>query len=143
MALLEDGFSTTYTFASGALEFEEISVNPPGIDQGGEIDTTTMHNVAWRTRAAKKLKTLSEGGGTAAYDPAVYTSILAQIGVNQEITITWPDNSTLKFWGFLNTFDPSEVSEGERPEADFSIIPTNRNAAGVETAPVYAAAPVG
>jgi hypothetical protein len=136
VARLTDGFSTTISFAQGAITVEEISVTPPGVEGGGENDTTTMQNSAWRTRQPKKLKTLSESSVTVSYDVAAYSQIIAQVNVNQLITITFPDATTLAFWGWIDTFVPGELVEGEQPTAEMTIIPSNQNASGVETAPV-------
>jgi len=138
MPRMDDGHSTTISFASNpAVKLYEKNVTPPGIDAGGENDTTLMANTVWRTRSPKKLKTLSESSFTAAYDPAVYPEIQALAGVNNLITITFPDASTLAFWGWLDKFTPGENAEGAQPEAAVTIIPSNQNASGVETAPVY------
>jgi len=137
MARIDDGFSTTISL--GGVVLWEKSITPPSIDGGGENDTTTMRNSNWRTRAPKKLKTLGESSFTAAYDPAAYTSLLSQINVNQSITITFANGATLQFWGWLNSFEPSEVQEGEQPEATVTIIPSNQDASGNEVAPVYTA----
>jgi len=56
---------------------------------------------------------------------------------NQLITITWPDTSTLAFWGWLDKFVPANVVEGEQPTATVTIEPSNQNDSQVETAPVY------
>ena len=123
---LDDGYQTLVTFASDPdIEFWEKTVQPPGIDGGDAIDTTTMHIDEWRTMAARALKTLTESSLTVAYDPILYTSILALINVETTITITFPDGSTLAFYGFLRSFEPSEMSEGEQPEATVNITPTN------------------
>ena len=135
---IDDGHSTKVSFSADAsVALWEKTVTPPGIDGGGENDTTTMHNTTWRTRAPKKLKTLTEMSFSAAYDPAVFDEILAMSNVNQQITITFPDGDTMVFWGWINTFEPGEIQEGEQPEADVTIIPSNQNASCVETAPVY------
>ena len=63
MSYLTDGFATTVTFyalgTGTTLYAKEISVTPPGINAGGENDTTTMRNTTWRTRQPKSLKTLT------------------------------------------------------------------------------------
>jgi len=135
MAIQEDGHATLITFAEGAISFEEKEVTPPGISGGGPNDITTMHNTDWRTRAAKKLKTLTTSGATVAYDPECYVSALAQINVNQEIMVTFPDGETVTFWGWLDEFIPNPSKEGEQPTAEIKIEPSNRNASGTETAP--------
>jgi len=140
MSRLDDGFSTLITFSLATPAFYEKSVTPPSIEAGGENDTTTMRNTTWRTKAPKLLKTLGECSGTAAYDPVVYNDIVTMIGQNQLITITFSDGASLAFWGWLDAFTPGESVEGEQPTADFTIICSNQNDSGVETAPVYTAA---
>lgn len=137
-ARLDDGYQTLISFAADpTVLFYEKTVTPPGVDGGGEVDTTTMLNSAWRTRNPKALITLSNAAMTVAYDPATYPEIVALVNVNNLITVTFPDGDTLDFWGWLNTFTPGEHQEGEQPTADIEIIPSNQNASGVETAPVH------
>jgi hypothetical protein len=140
MSILNDGHPTLVSFSlNPTIEFKEKTVTPPGIDGGGENDTTTMRNEAWRTRQPKSLKTLSEFSMTCAYDPVLYDSILAMVNVNQQITVTFPDESEVEFWGWLNAFTPNEVSEGEQPTAEIAVIPSNQDNSGVEQPPVYTA----
>lgn len=140
MPLLKDGFSTTITFSEApAVKMEEKSVTPPGVDGGGENDTSTMRNTAWRTRQPRSLKTATEMSFEAAYDPAVYEDIISMVNVNQQITVNWPDGSSLTFWGWLNTFEPGELVEGEQPTATVTIIPSNQDNSGAEQPPVYTA----
>lgn len=143
MAIQEDGFSTTMSFSAGGSGIEvfmaEKEVTPPGISGDGENDVTTMRNTAWRTKASKQLKTLTNSSAIVAYDSAIYDEILALIQVNQLITITFPDTSTLDFWGWLDEFTPGSQQDGEQPTADIVIIPSNRNDSQVEVAPDYTA----
>jgi len=138
MGRIDDGFSTVISL--GGTDLFEKEVTPPGMDGGGENDTTTMRNVAWRTKSPKKLKSLTNSSFTAAYDPSAYTSLLSQVNVNQEITVTFADGATLLFWGWLNAFSPNAVAEGAQPTAEVEIIPSNQNDSGTEVAPVYSAA---
>jgi hypothetical protein len=143
MAYLTDGHQTLITFdalGSGVtLLLKETTVTPPGIDSGGENDTTTMRNATWRTKQPKQLKTLTDGSCTFQYDPGIYDQILDIIGVNGLVTVTFSDESTLAFYGWLNNFTPGECVEGAMPTATGTIICSNQTDAGVETAPVYAA----
>ncbi len=138
---LDDGFSTKIAFAADPdVSFWEKTVTPPGVEGGDAIEQTTMFNTAWRTFAARALKTLTDSSVTAAYDPKVYDQIIALINVEGLITVHFPDASTIDFYGFLKDFTPGENSEGEQPEADITIIATNINpSTGAEAAPVYAA----
>lgn len=144
MSRIDDGHPTRLTFSTNqsdiTLMLWEKECTPPGISGGGANDTTTMRNEVWRTRAPKKLKTLTDGSLVAAYDPLVFNEILEVINVNQEMMVTFPDDSTLTFWGWIDSFIPSNIVEGEQPTADLVLMPSNQNAAGVETAPVAAAA---
>jgi hypothetical protein len=138
---IDDGFSTLITLTSGptgGVKFWEKEVTPPGVEGGGANQTTTMRNLVWRTQAPKKLKTMAEGSAKVSYDPAVYDDIVAMINVNQQIEITFPDDSTLNYWGWLDSFVPDAIVEGQQPTATIKIIPSNQNDAGEETAPVYA-----
>ncbi len=140
MAIMTDGFSTTLTFATyTTVLFDEKTVTPPGMSGGGANDTTTMSNSTWRTRQPKQLKTLSEASAEVAYDPAVYDDIVTMMNENQLITVTFPDTSTLAFWGWLDEFTPNANEEGSQPTANITLIPSNQNTSGTEVDPVYTA----
>jgi len=143
MGIINDGFSTKITFSQGGsgvsgVVLYEKSVQPPGIEMGGANDTTTMRNTAWRTKQPKALKTLTDSGFKAAYDPAVYDDILDLIGVNQLIEVEFSNGHTISFWGWLDSFLPDEIQEGLQPVASCKIVCSNQDGDGVEVAPVYA-----
>jgi hypothetical protein len=136
---MDDGHSTTVSFSENtAIKLWEKEVTPPGVDGGGANDTTTMRNEVWRTQAPKKLLTLTDGSFTAAYDPTVLPEIIAMVNVNQQITITFPDGEVETFWGWLNEFKPNANQEGAQPTAECTIIPSNQDDLGAETAPTIA-----
>ena len=140
MGFINDGYQTTVTItdsASGALYLNMREVTPPGVDGGGENDTTTMANLVWRTRQPKALKTLTPLSFTAKYDPQVYDFMVSMVNVNQQITITFPDLTSLVFWGWLDKFTPAGLSEGTIGLANCTIVPSNQNDSGVEAAPIY------
>lgn len=140
MAIMEDGFSTIITFPApyATIAFYEKTVTPPGVSGGGANDVTTMRNTAWRTFAPKKLKTLTDVSAEVAYDPAVYDDIVSMVNLNQLVTVTFPDASTIQFYGWLDEFTPNANEEGSQPTANITIIMSNRDATGGEQAPVYA-----
>lgn len=138
MARIDDGFSTLITFSQiPNVQLWEKEVTPPGITAGGAIETTTMRNTAWRTMAPRQLKSLTPVSVTVAYATEAYPEIFAQIGVNQLIKITFPDNSTLDFWGWIEEFTPGALTEGEQPTATLTIQPGNIDSEGNEAAPDY------
>ena len=121
MPVLTDGYQTKITI--GAITFYEKKVTPPGIDGGGEVDTTTMRSTTWRSRQPKALSTLTNCKATAAYDPSQYAAILALVHVIGTVTIEFPDAVVLTFEGWLDKFTPGELTEGEQPTAEIEIIP--------------------
>jgi hypothetical protein len=137
MARIIDGLGTIYSLAGTSAKMWEVSTTPPGVAMGGAVNTTTHRNVAWRTKGKKTLKELTDGSMTVAYDPACLTTLLTQVGVNQLITVTFPDESSWEFWGILDEFVPGDATDGEQPEAEITIIPTLQDNAGVEVPPEY------
>ena len=139
MAKLKDGYQTLISFTDDtSVVFYEKDVTPPGVSGGGEIDITNMRNSTWRTKAPKSLVSLEPASLVVHYDPAAYVEIIAMLNSNQLITITFPDASTIAFWGWIDAFTPSSLTEGEAPTADLTIIPSNLNGSDAETAPVIA-----
>lgn len=135
--MLEDGFSTTIAFARNpAVALWEKEVTPPGIEGGDAIDTTTMHNAKWRTKAPRQLMELTEVSFTAAFDPKMYTELQELINQNGSITVHEPDGSTVSFFGYLKSATRNAMSEGTHPELSCTIVPTNRDEDGVEQDPV-------
>jgi hypothetical protein len=142
MARLDDGFSTQITFGSfSSVNLWEKEVTPPGMSAGGANETTTMRNTTYRTKAPKKLISLDDMELNVAYDPAIYGDIIAMLGKNQQITVTFSDDSSLTFWGWVDAFKPGSIQEGSQPTASITIICSNEDDSepAVETAPSYGA----
>lgn len=135
---LKKGFRTLVTLSRNpTIALFEVSVTPPGIDGGDAIDNTTMHNTRRRTKAPRDLIDSTDMTFTAAYDPKIYTDILAQVNVEQTITCRWSDGSTLAFFGFLQKFEPGENTETDMPTATVTIVETDVDpTTGAETDPV-------
>lgn len=134
---LEDGFPSKITFSADPdISLFEITTKPPGIDYGDKINTTTMHNNARRTYALRKLYDVTDSSLTCAYDPAVYTQILAMRGVKQTITQTFADGSTICDYGAIKSFEPGDMKEGEMPTATVVINYLGTDSSGAEQAPV-------
>jgi len=131
MSIQTDGYQTKIIFTSSALssaeealQFEIKEITPPGVSGGGGIDTTTMSNKTWRTFLPKSLKTLLPFSMVIAYDTELYDGMIAMCNDNQEIFITFPDDSVLTFWAYVDEFVPNAQIEGEQPTASVTIIPT-------------------
>lgn len=124
---LHDGFSSVIVFSVNAtIELYIKSVQPPSTDGGDPIDQTTMHNTTYRTKYARSL--IEHGPGTAkcAYDPNLYTSIISLINNKSgSVTYWFADGSNIAFWGYLQKFEPQEMTDGAMPEANITVIQTN------------------
>jgi len=136
---LPDGFSTKIAFSRDSdFSIWETSVPAPGLDGGDAIDTTSMHNTTFRTMRSRKLYTLSELSVTGFFDPNFYNDAINNL-LNQEgsVTISFPDGSTLDFFGYLRSMEVNDLVEGEVPSCTITIQPTNFDVANnVEANPV-------
>lgn len=134
---LDEGFSTKVTLARNTtVSIWEKTIKPPGVDGGEAVETTTMHNLTLRTMAPRVLKTMTPMTFKGIYDPNLYNQLFSIVNVRDTITVKFSDNSTLAFWGYVQKFEPAEISEGAPCEADITIVPTNTDLSGVEQAPV-------
>jgi len=142
---MPDGFPTTIAFAANAaIQFWEVTTQPPGIDGGEPINNTTMLNILWRTMRARKLKTLTPIKVTAAYDPDAFnsaTNLVTMINHEDSVTVHFPTNDTVAFYGYLQKAEPAEHKEGEMPLLTITVVPTNWDPANnVEAGPLYTSA---
>lgn len=133
----DDGLSTTITFASGAVSLKMVGITPPPVQGGGSKEMTNLDNTAWRTFLPKILKTLGSLSLSVQYDETAYTDVVAQVNVNQAITVTFPNGATLVFWGWIDEFTPGESVEGEDPVGSVTVIPSNVDGANAEIAPAF------
>jgi hypothetical protein len=133
---MPDGFSTKIAFALNAtIAFWEKTVKPPGIDGGEKIETTTMHNIAWRTFSLRRLKTLTDGTVKAAWDPELYDDILAILNVADSVTEHFENGDTLDYYGAVQKFEPEDFEEGKFPMISVTIVATNQDPATLDEEP--------
>jgi len=137
-----EGMTIQVSISGITANIDPKSITPPGITNGDEIDTTTQSNSAYKTKYPRKLLEVSDASFTAAWNIAGWDELTSVVGQNGEIVFTFPDDSTLTVWGYLKEFTPGEFAEGEMPVADATIVITNENSSGTETAPVVSAGSV-
>lgn len=140
---MPDGFQSLITFASKpSIQLWEKAVKPPSENGGDGIDTTTMHNVKWRTKDARHLITIENSTFQAAYDPDVIADIRAIINQPTSITFKYPDGSTDVHYGYLQKAERQELKEGEFPMMNCEIVITNWDPVNfAEQGPVFTPAP--
>lgn len=136
---LDEGFSATLAMENlTTISFWEKTMGAPAIEGGDPIDQSTMHNSVWMTQLPPTLLKLEPFTLTAAYDPNVISQAIAQTNANQTMTVTWPDGSTLSFYGWLRKIEFADMSHGTLPECTVTIEPSNIDpATQAEEAPVY------
>ncbi len=123
---LKQGYRSTITFDRDTnVNLFEKTTKPPGIDGGDPVDQTTMFNNDYRTMAPRELVTLTPITYKAAYDPVVITELLAMVNIEQTITETFPDGSTVAYYGYLRSVEFDELVEGTQPECTVTVVPTN------------------
>lgn len=138
--MIENGFSSLITFTQDPnAALWELEVQPPGISGGEVIDITTHHNSEYRTKRARTLKELKQFTVVAAYDPAIYETLLAQVNREDTWTITWPSDQTLAFFAVLTDVEFAPLIVGDFPQVTITIDPTQFDYDNcVEAGPVFA-----
>jgi hypothetical protein len=137
---LRDGYATLITLSlRPAIKLYEREVTPPALVGGGKIESTHMRRSVWRMQDPKTLKGLGDLVATVMYAvPAYGNDIMADLNTIQVITVRWPNNATLAFYGWVDNFAPSGHSEGNLPTAVITIIPAlYNNTTGAEAGPLY------
>jgi hypothetical protein len=124
MSLLFDGFPITATFLSvppTAGTFRVKRMQPSGFDGGGRIDGTSMQSLRVRSGAPKSLMTGEQIKMTVYYDPILFRDMPGLMQRNGNITITFPDASSVVFYGWIEKFTPPDHQEGENPLAEIIV----------------------
>jgi hypothetical protein len=139
---LGDGFRTLIVFnRNPSVELWEQTIQPPGMDGGEAVPTTTMLNFVWRTFHPRYLKTMTEMKVKCAYNPKIYVDLLALINIVDSITVRFSNHDHVAFWGFLQKVEPEAIEEGKQPILTATIMPTNTDPnTGQEEEPVFLAA---
>lgn len=136
---LKDGYQSLITFAADPdMALWEKRVKPPGIDGGDKIEQTTMHNTAWRTFAARSLKTLTDGSFKFAYTPRSLDGVEDAINREDSITYEFASGGSVIFFGYLQKIELDEMEEGKQPEGTATIVATNWDPVNdVEAGPIF------
>jgi hypothetical protein len=135
---LNDGHATLITLENDpTIKLFEKEVTPPAINAGGPIETSTMRNVSVHTKAPKKLKGVGQTKASCAYATESIQRIYAQLGSNQRITVTYPDGSRYRYWGWLDSFTPGSNTMGAQPTAEVVFEASNVNNQDQEAPPEY------
>lgn len=132
MSVKKDGYGARITLQTSGITFNEKSVTPAGVDGQDPVDVTTNAKTTYREKYPRALKELTNGSGTVAYDPAQTAAITAAVNVKQVIRVDFLEGDCCSFYGFLKSFQPGELGDGEQPTAEIELVPCGVNAAGTE-----------
>lgn len=123
---LDEGHSITIAFARDPnVSFWEMTVQPPLLDGQDPLDTTNQHNILYTTKAARALLDIGPSNFTAFYDPDVWDEGRELINQNGDVTIAYPDGSTLDFFGYLRSIEKQALEKGTTPTLNGVIVVTN------------------
>lgn len=135
---LQDGFVSRITFsADDTVEVKSISAKPPGFAGSGGISQTTMENVQWMTQLPGALIKVSDMTEVVAYAPAAFVKIAAMMLVNQLIGWEWPNGKFGSLWGWIETFEPGELTIGGKPTGTVTILVSCIDDTGAEIGPSH------
>jgi hypothetical protein len=142
---LKNGFRSKITIRQDpAIILWEKAVTPPGVDGGAPVEVGNMFSVKWNPQVPRGLATMTPARMTCAYDPKVFNNIVAAVNREDIITLTFPNNDTLAFFGYLQQFIPNEISDGNQPTASVTLICTMFDGSAqwgaAEQGPVWTAA---
>lgn len=132
MSVKKDGYGARITLETSGIQFYEKSVTPAGADGQDPVDVTTNAKTTYREKFARALKELTNASGTVAFDPAQYSTIIGAINTHQVVRIDFREGDCCSFYGFLKSFVPGELADGEQPEAEIELVPVGVNASGTE-----------
>lgn len=136
---LGNGFGSMVVFQlAPSLDIFEKSVQPPAMDGGDKIDTTTHLNSVYESSKPQCLVSHDDAVVIAAYDPAVLSTIEDMINEEQSISFLYPDGSAYVVWGYLKRAEPSPLVKGVQPEITLTIVVTDWDPTlCVEAGPVF------
>jgi len=138
---LENGFSTRIAMGNApGVALWEVSVTPPSLEGGDPIDGTDMYSERWMRKCVPALIEMGLLTATAKYSPQFLSVANTVINDPTNITVWFPDGSSWTFWGWLKSFTPGELVEGEKPTATVEyVISNNDPTTGTEEDPIYTA----
>ena len=123
---LHDGYSTRIAFSlKPNVAMWIVSAKPPGTDGGEPIPITTMHNTKVRTFDHRHLLTREGCTIKFAFDPDGHGDFDALINSNSPVTLWWPDDSSLDFFGGIQKVEWDEFEEGKMPTGTATIYNTS------------------
>lgn len=138
-AKMEDGYKALVTFAADPdVALWEIDAQTPGIDGGDPIPQSTMHNGTFHTDAPRSLIRLTPITFTAQYSWVSLSQVLSLVNVRTTISVSFSTGNYVAFYGYLQSFMPDNLAEGERPQGTATVMPTNTDpSSGAEEGPVF------
>lgn len=140
-ARLRDGYQALVAMSVAPdLSFYEEAVGMPGVEGGEPINTTTQWNTLYRTMAARALQTLTPFTVTGAFHSDILIDLADVVNVEGSISVHFPDNGAITFYGYLQNFQGPQMVEGTMPVGTVTFVPTNTDpVTGTEQGPIYTA----
>lgn len=136
---LDDGHQSVIAWNSQAdLAIFEKTLQVPATDNGDPIETSTMLNQEFETKAPQRLKGHDDGVVVAGFDPNARETIDDLVGLPDSISWWYPEGTGYVHWGYARRAEFSPLTKGEMPEVTISIVQTNWDPYNcAEAGPVY------
>lgn len=136
---LDNGYQSVVGFSLAPnLAIFEKSIQPPAMDGGDPIPTSTMMNTIYETKAPQCLVDFDDAVIVAAYDPDVLSDLFNMLNTPQASSFAYPDGSYYTVWGYIRRVEPSPLVKGEQPELTLTWVTTNWDPVNcVEAGPVF------
>lgn len=120
---LHNGYASFISFSADPdVGLFERAVQPPGIDGGDPVDVSTMYAQRVRPKAPRHLVEGTSARMRVGYDPDDLVAIEDLINVACSVRVTFPNEASIDFWGWLKSFTPQEHEDGVFPEAECEIV---------------------
>lgn len=132
--VIYDGAGSTLIFSKTKLEFEIISIQPPQKKQT-QIDVTGVNNKKYKTSVRGKLIAMS--GAQFVVQGDMKSLQIESFADNEEITVTYPNGATYKFWGYVAEVNDGNLAVDSVPSATLVLGVSNRDESGAEKEPTF------
>ena len=116
------------TFASDPnIDLWEKQLSPPGAKMDERKDNTTSYNTKFRKFSPGRLATMDDLTVVCGYDPDEIQDIIDLLGVRDTITIELPSGTLIAFYGWLDQYQFSELTEDGEPTVTLTIAVGNQD----------------
>jgi hypothetical protein len=138
--ILRNGHRTLIEIVGLTARFEEVSLNPFGVEADDSVEQTNMRTNNWRGFLGGALLTATEMSVKVHYAPGAIEQLVPILRTNRAIRVIFPDGANVLVYCIVQSFVPDEHTTNEKPTATLTLRPSNLTTSNppAEIGPVYA-----